>query len=93
MDFNIEFQYPNDWNVTQKNVITTNYGIEQDITILFQISSPELYEWIWPNPNYIQSDTAHIGVGFYHDIPNMKQFTKIVKKDLITNEYSINKIN
>jgi hypothetical protein len=88
--FDIEFQYPDDWNVTQRNV-TTTYGIEQDISRLFEIKSPEMYEWkSWFD--YNMSDTASITVVFYHDISDLKQFIEIVKKIMITSEFNIEEI-
>ena len=90
-DFNITFQYPENWNVTQKN-LTTTYGIEQDITLLFEIKSPEIYEWKWLDSTNDMSDTAAITVVFYHDISDLKQFTKVVKKIMITTETSIKEI-
>ena len=78
-DFDIQFQYPDDWKVTQKNVMTT-YGIEQDITRLFEIKSPEIFDWNRFYSTNNMSDAATIGVVFYPDVLDLKQFTKIVKK-------------
>jgi hypothetical protein len=90
-DFNITFQYPDDWNVTQNNA-TTAYGLEQDVTLLFEINSPEIYKWkLLDSINYM-SDTSAIAIVLYHDISDLKQFTKVVKKIMINTGFNIKEI-